>query len=102
MSSSKTDEPQITRGRAQDVHRLMTKDFSKFFRPSSSSWLMKEPMSPRDTLQKLESLKNQFTKYCNIKIPERYIPHCQELQEYVVAAISLIKRVSNKHHVLDK
>lgn len=96
MSATASTAPQISRGRARDVRQLTVHDFSKYLRPTSPRWLFKEPIDPTDTLQKLEVLQNQFTKYCNTKVPDKYVPYCLELREYVKAAISLIKKMSKK------
>lgn len=85
------NSPQIMRGRAQDVYKLMNRDFSKFLRPTSKQWLFQEPIDCPYTLKKLWILNSQFDRYCCTKIPETYKTHCKDLQEYVKSAIMLIE-----------
>ena len=53
MTAPNVNSPQIVKGRAQDVYKLVSRDFSKFFRPTSKHWLFKEPIDGTPTLQKL-------------------------------------------------
>lgn len=87
MSANMSTAPQINRGRARDVHKLITIDFSKYFNPSNPRWLFKESIVTDITLQKLNHVNNQLTNYCKTKVPIQYTPYCYELKEYIKAAI---------------
>jgi hypothetical protein len=103
MCASVSDSPQITRGRAQDVHQLIM-GIGRYLNPVNKKiWLFKtQPVNVTDTLQKLKCLKTHFSKFCVLKISNvpAYQAHCMIMQEHMDAAVQYIQKKTFKGDLL--
>lgn len=95
MNKPVSCSPQICKGRAQDVHRMITIIGRRYLNTIGSRWIFKDPDIHRDvTLEKLRTMKDALARFVVLNVPlynDDILDHCIYLQWYMSAAISYVE-----------
>lgn len=90
-----SDSPQIARGRAQDVYKLLKRVGQRFLNPKGARWIFKDADIDReDTIARLRKMAIELKKFTVTKIPlydEGMLEHCIQMQWTLTAAIAYVK-----------
>jgi len=99
MIQSSSSSPQITRGIAIDVTKLIVK-LGGFLNPSNKNYIFENNVSidTSDTLEKLKVLKQLFEEYCLSKIP--YQTNIEDYLWSIYFIIEEIIRILRKKELL--
>lgn len=89
MVQPSSSSPQITRGNAIDVTKLIVK-LGSFVNPSNKNYMFENDtfIDTSDTLEKLNILKTLFEKYCLSKIPYQ-----KNIEEYLWSIYFIIEEI---------
>lgn len=95
MNKPVSCSPQICKGRAQDVHRMITIIGRRYLNTIGSRWIFKDPDIHRDvTLEKLRTMKDALARFVVLNVPlynDDILDHCIYLQWYMSAAIAYVE-----------